>query len=281
VIDTQSGKVVADLKDTPGVHGVALAPDVNRGFTSNGRADNVSIFDLKTNQPLGNIATGKNPDAIMYDPFSKTILAFNGRSDDVTVIDADAAPGSKAKATIALGGKPELAASDNAGHVYINLENKSEVAVIDTKDWKVTDHWKIEGGEEPSGLALDAEHHRLFAGCGGNNVMAILDTQSGKTLATLPIGKGVDGCGFDPGTGEAFASCGDGTLTVIKETSTGKFEVTQKVETRRGARTMCVDPTTHTIFLPTAEFPPQQPNEKGRPQPKPDSFMIVVVGQSK
>ena len=276
-IDAQTGKVVGTIKDTNGVHGVALAPDANRGFTSNGRGNNVTIFDLKDFKTIGTIETGKNPDAIIYEPLTKTIITFNGRSDDCTVIDASAEPGSKAKATIALGGKPESAASDGAGHVYVNIEDKSEVVEIDTKDWKVTNRWKIEGGEEPSGLALDAANHHLFLGCGGNNVMAILDTTSGKTLATLPIGKGVDACGFDPGAGEAFASCGDATLTVVKETSPGKFEVTQTVQTRRGARTMCVDPTTHTIYLPTAEMEPSTGG--GRPQAKPNTFMIVVVGQ--
>jgi DNA-binding beta-propeller fold protein YncE len=276
-IDTNTGKVVGTIKDTAGVHGVALVPELNRGFTSNGRSNNVTIFDLKDYKTLGTIETGKNPDAIIYEPSTKTIITFNGRSNDCTVIDANAEPGSKAKATIELGGKPESAASDNAGHVYVNIEDKSEVVDIDTKDWKVANRWKIDGGEEPSGLALDPTNHHLFLGCGGNNVMAILDTQTGKTLTTLPIGKGVDACGFDPGTNEAFASCGDGTVTAIKETSPGKFQVTQTIKTHRSARTMCVDPTTHTLYLPAAETEPSTGG--GRPQPKPNSFMIVVVGQ--
>jgi DNA-binding beta-propeller fold protein YncE len=279
VIDTQSGKVVGDIKDTPGVHAVALAPDVNRGFTSNGRGNSVGIFDLKTLEPIGIVEAGQNPDAIIYDPASKTVIAFNGRSNDATVIDAEAAPGSKARATLELGGKPEFAASDGQGHVYVNIEDKSEVAVIDTKTWKVSDHWKIEGGEEPSGLALDASKHRLYLGCGGNNVMAVMDATTGKTLTTLPIGKGVDGCDFDPGNRLAFASCGDGTMTVIGETSPGKFEVVQKAMTRRGARTMTLDPATQMIYLPTAEFeaPTTGATRPGRPNAKPNTFMIVVV----
>jgi len=276
-IDTASGKVVGTIKDTAGVHGVALAPDLHRGFTSNGRSNNVTIFDLHDYKTLGTIETGKNPDAIIYEPMTKTIITFNGRSEDCTVIDADAAPGSKAKATLALGGKPESAASDGEGHVYVNLEDKSEIAVINTKKWKVTQHWKIDGGEEPSGLALDAKHHRLFAGCGGNNVMAVIDTETGKTVTTLPIGAGVDACAFDPGTEEAFASCGrDASITVVHESKDGKCEVVQTIKTRPGARTMCVDPETHMMYLPTAEMEPAK--DGGRPQSKPNSFMIVVVG---
>jgi DNA-binding beta-propeller fold protein YncE len=280
IIKADTGEVVGDLKDTAGVHGVALVPDLNRGFTSNGRSNNVTVFDLKTMQPLGNVPTGQNPDAIMYDPASKRAIAFNGRSNDATVIVADGDPAAKetVAATIPLGGKPESAVSDGAGHVYVNLEDKSSIAAIDTRSMKVTATWKIEGGEEPSGLALDVAHHRLFAGCGGNQVMAVLDAESGKTLATLPIGKNVDYCAFDPGTGEAFASCGDGTLTVAKETAPGKFEVVQVVRTAPGARTMAIDPTTHTLYLPTAEFD-KPAGGGGRPQTKPNSFMIVVVAR--
>jgi DNA-binding beta-propeller fold protein YncE len=284
IIRADTGKVVGDLKDTAGVHGVAIVPELGRGFTSNGRGNNVTVFDLKTMQPLGNVPTGLNPDAIIYDPASKRVIAFNGRSNDATVIVPDGDPAAKetVSATIPLGGKPESAASDGAGHVYVNLEDKSSIAAIDTKTMKVIATWKIEGGEEPSGLALDAAHHRLFSGCGGNQVMAVLDAETGKTLGTLPIGKNVDFCTFDPGTGEAFASCGDGTLTVAKETAAGKFEAVQVVRTPQGARTMGLDPTTHTLYLPTAEF--EKPaggggGGRGRPQAMPNSFMIVVVAR--
>jgi DNA-binding beta-propeller fold protein YncE len=282
IIRADSGELAGDLKDTAGVHGVALVPDVGRGFTSNGRANNVTVFDLKTLQPIGNVATGQNPDGILYDPASKRVFAFNGRSNDATVIVPDGDPTAKetVAATIPLGGKPESAASDGAGHVYVNLEDKSSIAAIDSKAMKVIATWKIEGGEEPSGLALDAARHRLFAGC-GNQVMAVVDSESGKTLGTVPIGKNVDFCAFDPGTGEAFASCGDSTLTVVKETAPGKFDVVQTVRTPAGARTMGLDPMTHTLYLPTAEF--EKPAGGGgggrRPQAKPDSFMIVVVAR--
>ena len=276
VVNETNGAVVADVKNTPGVHGIALAPDLNRGFISNGQGNSVTVFDLKTNKEIGTVPAGQNPDCIIFDPASQKVLAFNGRSRDVTVIDAGAEPAAPAAiARIALPGKPEFAAADGHGHVYVNIEDKNSIQVIDTKAMKATDLWPIEGGEEPSGLAIDADHHRLFAGC-GNQVMAIVDSETGKTLGTVHIGKGVDACGFDPGAGDAFASCGDATLTVVKETAPGKFEAVQTVQTRRGARTMTVDTATHTIYLPTADFPEPVPGER-RAAPKPGSFMIVVV----
>lgn len=278
VINAQTGAIVGDLKETPGVHGVALAPDFDRGFTSNGPGKSVTVFDLKTLNVLGTVPAGEGPDAIIYDPGSKKVLAMNGRSRDVTVIDPAAEPGPAAAiGRVPLDGRPEFAAADGKGRVYVNLEDKSSVAVIDTNSWKVLDVWKIEGGDGPSGLAIDAAKGRLFAGC-GNHVMAVLDTHTGKTLATIPIGNGVDACGFDPQTGEAFASCGDGTLTVARETAPEKFEVIQKVQTRPGARTMTLDPTTHTVYLPTAEFDQPTPGQR-RPPMKPGTFMIVVVSK--
>jgi hypothetical protein len=280
VVSTETGKIVADLPGASGCHGVALAPDLNRGFISNGQGNSVTVFDLKEHKELGKVPTGQNPDAILFDPASKKVFAFDGKGKDATVIDAAAEPGPAAvSAHIPLDGKPEFAASDGKGHVYVNLEDKNSIVEIDSKAMKVTNTWKIDGGEEPSGLAIDVNNHLLFAGCGGNDVMAIVDTQTGKTVGTAPIGKGVDACGFDPGTHEAFASCGDGTLTVVKETSSGKFEVAQKVQTRRGAKTMALDPATHTVYLPTAEFP--EGGGERRPTPKPDSFTIVVVAPVK
>jgi YVTN family beta-propeller protein len=275
ILRADTGKMVADLKDTPGVHGVALAPDAGRGFTSNGGGNSVTVFDLKTHQVIGTVAVGQKPDAIVYDPASKSVFAMNGKSETATAIDAAAPLAQAVKATIPLGGGPESAAADGRGRVYVNLEDKNEVVVIDTKAMKVAATWKIDGGESPAGLAIDPVYHHLFSGC-HNQVMAILDTQTGKTLGTVPIGKGVDFCGFDPATGEAFASCGDGTLTVVKETAPGKFEAVQTVQTRQGARTMALDTTTHTIYLPTAKFEAPAPGQK-RPAMKPGSFMIVVV----
>lgn len=280
VIDTATGKLVGDLKDTPGIHGVVIVADAHRGFTSNGGDGTVTVFDLKTLKAEGTVKAGQGPDAILYDPYSKKVLCFNGKSNDVTVIDPKAEPAKAAVATIALGGKPEFGVSDEKGRVYVNLEDKSSVVAIDMKTMKVADTWKIEGGEEPSGLAIDTKHHRLFAAC-SNQVLAVLDAKTGKTVATVPIGKGADGCEFDPGTGEALVPCGgDGVLTVVKEVSPDKFEVAQKVATKPGARTMTLDATSHTAYLPTAEFGEAAAGAR-RPPMKPDTFMIVVVSKTK
>jgi len=281
IIDPEKGTVLADIPDTRGSHGVAIASDAGRGFISD--AGGVTVFDLNTLKPLGTIETGQGADAISYDPSNKSVIVMCGRGQEASVIDA-AAPIDSAKAVhVPLGGRPEAGVADGKGHVYINIESTSEIAVVDPKSGQVAARWKIDGGEEPSGLAIDVEHHRLFSGC-HNKVMAIIDTETGKTITTVPIGNGVDACAFDPGTGEAYASCGDGTITVVKETAPGKFE-TSTVKTQPGARTMCVDPSTHTLYLPDAEMlPATQPaagggGRGGRGQMKPDSFMVIVVSR--
>lgn len=279
VVDLESDKVVGEIPDTQGVHGIAIANDLNRGFTSNGRANNITIFDLKTLKIIGQAAAGTNPDSICYDPSSKRVFAFNGRSSDATAING--ADGTVA-GTIPVGGKPEYCAPDGKGNMYVNIEDKSQLVQIDTKALKVLNTWPLTGCEEPSGMAIDTKHGRTFSGC-HNKVMAIVDTATGKVLATPPIGAGVDGNGFDPGTGYAFSSNGDGTLTVVKETSPGSFEVVENVTTERGARTMAVDPKTHNVYLPTAEFEPMPAPVPGQPRQRPamikDTFHIVVVGQ--
>ncbi len=276
VIDTTAGTVVADLPKC-GAHGIALVPDLNKGFTSDGRADTVTAFDLKTNAVLYTVPTGHNPDCIIYDPGSKKIFAFDGRSNDATVIDPAVAPNLAVAAHIPLDGKPEFAAADGTGHVYVNIENKNEISEIDAKSMTVANTWKIDA-ESPSGLAIDTADHVLFAGCDGK--MAVVDYTTGKTIATPAIGDGVDACAFDPGTGEAFASCGDGTLTVIKQTTPGKWEPVQTAQTKPGARTMALDTSTHTIYLASAEMLPKQEGER-RPKMKPDTFAILVVTQTK
>jgi DNA-binding beta-propeller fold protein YncE len=282
VVDTESGKVAGDIPDTEGVHGIALVPEAGRGFTSNGRAGKSTIFDLKTLKTIGTVETGKNPDAILYDPFSKRVFTFNGGSGDATAIDA--AEG-KAAGTVELGGKPESGASDGAGHVFVNVEDKSEVVEFDPKSLKVLAHWPLAPGEEPTGMAIDRVHHRLFVGC-HNQKMVILDTESGKVIATPEIGKGVDASAFDEGTACAFASCGDGTLTVVHEKDPMTFEVVENANTERGARTMALDPKTHTIYLATAKFEEPKPPKEGeategrrRPSMVPGSFKLLVVGK--
>ncbi|HLX10344.1 MAG TPA: YncE family protein [Thermoanaerobaculia bacterium] len=279
VLDPDTGKVVGEIPNLSGVHGVALAPDLGRGFISNGRADKVTVFDLKSLKVLAELkSTGQNPDAILYDPASHRVFAFNGRSGSATVYDA--ASGQVA-ATIPLGGKPEFAASDRKGSVFVNIEDKNELVAIDATKLAVVQRWPLAGCEEPSGLAIDVAHQRLVVGC-GNETSLIVDSASGRVVARLPIGKGVDANGFDPGAGLGFASCGDGTLTVMREETPDRWTVAAKAATRQGARTMAVDERTHAVYLATAEFGPRPAPTAAEPRPRPPilpgSFVILVVG---
>src|ERR1035437_1143894 len=282
VIDLAKDQVAGEITNTPGVHGIAVAPKLNRGFTSNGRENKVSIVDLKTLQTLSKVDTGTNPDAIFFEPGQKEVYAFNGRGQSATVIDAKSG---KVVATIPLGGQPEFAEADPGAHrVFNNLEDKSEVAVIDTRTHSVTNRWPIAPGEEASGIAIDVKHHRLFLGC-GNKLMVMMDSTSGKVVATVPIGPGVDGSAFDPETQLAFASCGDGTTTIAHEDTPDKLNVVQTLKTERGSRTIALDPKTHKIYLPTAQFEPQPEPAAGsprqRPKMVPGTFKILVYGMDK
>ena len=279
VVDADTGAVVGDIPGTEGVHGIALVPDLGKGYTSNGRANTVTVFDLKTLKVLKQVPVGQNPDAIIYDPASKRVFTMNGRSNDTTAIDAatDTVAG-----TVALDGRPEFAVSDERGHVFVNLEDKSSVAEFDPRRLAVLARWPIAPGEEPSGLAIDRKHSRLFS-TGANKTLVVLDALTGKVVSTLPIGGGVDAAGFDPETGLAFSSNGEGTLTVVREDSPDKFTVLENVATRRGARTMALDPKTHRVFLVTAEFgpPPAPTPERPRPRPSvvPGSFTLLILGR--
>src|SRR5436305_5967768 len=278
VLDADSGKTVGEVANLSGVHGIALAPELGRGFTSNGGSSMVTIFDLKSLAKLCDVHhTGENPDAIVYDPATRLVFAFNGRSASATVLDA--ATG-KVAGTIPLGGKPEFAAADGKGEMFVNLEDKSEVAAIDARALSVKARWPLKPCEEPTGMAIDRKSRRLLVGC-GNQMAAWVDADSGKVLATVPIGRGVDANGFDPATGLGFASNGDGTLTVLREESPDRLSVVANVPTRRGARTMALDEKTHAVYLSTAELGPapaptaQQPHP--RPAIKPDTFTVLVV----
>jgi DNA-binding beta-propeller fold protein YncE len=279
VVDADSGQAVGDIPDTPGVHGIALAAELGRGFISNGREGTVTVFDLKTLKALGKVKAGENPDAILYDHATKRVFAFNGRSHDATAIDAakDTVLG-----TIKLDGKPEFAVSDEKGGVWVNIEDKSELAAIDPQNLQVKSVWPLKPCEEPSGLAIDRKNRRLFSGC-DNKMMAIVDADSGKLVSTVPIGEGVDANAFDPETELAFASCGEGMLSVVHEDSPDKFTVMENVPTQRGARTMALDPKTHQIFSVTANFGPAPAATAENPRPRPsilaDSFVVLVVGK--
>jgi DNA-binding beta-propeller fold protein YncE len=227
---------------------------------------------------IGQVKTGENPDAILYEPASKRVFTFNGKSRDATVFDAAS---EKVLKTIALGGKPEFATADNMGRVFVNIEDTNEVVELDGRKLTVTKRHSLSPCIEPTGMAIDVAHHRIFSGC-HNKVMIALDAETGKVIATISIGAGVDGNAFDPETGLAFSSNGDGTLTVVRESSLGKFE-TETVPTQRGARTMALDPKTHNVYLPTAEFAPVPASPAGAPRPRPamikDSFAVLVVGK--
>lgn len=274
VLDADSYAVAGDIPDTQGVHGIAIDADAGRGFTSNGRANNVTIFDLKTLKKIGTVNTGTNPDAIVYDPATKRVFTMNGRSQDTTAINA--ADGTVA-GTLALGGKPEFAVADGQGNIYVNIEDKSELVQFDSNGLKVLHRWPMAPCQEPSGLAADWKTHHLFAGC-DNKIMAVIDAGSGKVITTVPIGDGVDANAFDPGTNLAFASTGDGHLTVARADSSDKYSVVANVPTKKSARTMGLDLKTHNIFLPAAEFDPPAPGER-RGKMKPGSFVVLVVSQ--
>ncbi|HTS37611.1 MAG TPA: hypothetical protein VMH04_18190 [Candidatus Solibacter sp.] len=280
VIDADTGKSVGDIPDTPGVHGIALAPELGRGFTSNGREGTVSIFDIKTLALIGSkVRVGENPDAILYDPATKRVFTFNGRSQDSSAIDAASG---KVLGTIKLDGKPEFAASDAKGEIFVNIEDKSELVAIDPNKLEVKSRWPLAPCTEPSGLAIDRKSRRLFVGC-DNKMMAVVDADSGKVLATPAIGEGVDATAFDPETGLAFASCGEGVLTVVKEESADKFSVAENVPTQARARTMALDTKTHNVFTVTAKFgeAPAATADNPRPRPPilPDSFVVLVLSK--
>jgi DNA-binding beta-propeller fold protein YncE len=282
VVDADSGKPVGDIPDTPGVHGIALAPDLGRGFTSNGKEDTVSIFDIESLKPIGKVKVGSGPDAILYDPATKRVFAFNGKGQDATAIDA--AKG-EVVGTIPLGGRPEFGVSDERGKLFVNIEDKDELVAIDAKKMKVDSRWPLAPCQEPTGLSMDRKNHRLFSGC-HDKLMAVVDADNGEVITTLPIGAGVDATAFDPERSLAFASCGDGSLTIVKEDSPSSFRVVQNAPTMQGARTMTLDPKTHDALLVRAQLgPPPDPHSLGEhairgPIVVPDTFVVLVVGTS-
>jgi YVTN family beta-propeller protein len=285
VVDLDKNAVAGEIADTPGVHGFLAVPEVGRGFSSNGKENKTSVVDLKTLHTVSKIDTGESPDALVYDSKHGEVYIFNHRGNSVTVIDAKT---SKVATTISLGGEPEFAAVDSAAdRVYVNIEDKSEVAAIDTARHEVVARWPLAPGEEPSGIALDAAHHRLFSTC-HNKMMTMLDTQSGKVVGTAPIGTGVDGAAFDDSTQLAFASCGEGVTTILKEETPEKLSVVQTLKTERSARTMVLDPKTHRMYLPSAQFEaapsPSPGSSPVRPTIVPNTLKLLIyspIGTSK
>jgi YVTN family beta-propeller protein len=271
ILDAKSGDSVGVIPNTTGVHGIAFAESLGKGFTSNGRINTVTVFDLKTAAVLQQIPTGQNPDAIMYDPFSKKVITCNGRSHDLSVIDPVTG---QVTATITLDGKPETAVSDEAGKIYVNIEDKNKITVVDIRTNSVVTSWPLQA-EGPTGLEIDRKTNRLFAGC--DKKLVVMDAATGAIVAQPPIGDGCDGVCFDPALKLIFASCGEGKLTVIREESASSFTVIDNVPTKRSARTCAVNVKTHEVYLPAADTQPGAAGE--RPKPVPGTFGVVVVGK--
>lgn len=274
VIDKTSGAAVAVIPNTTGVHGIAFAPDVQKGFISNGKLNTVTVFDMNTNEVKGEIKTGENPDAIMYDEYSKKVFVCDGKSKELTVIDPT---NNQVVTSIALGGKPETAVSDQNGNIYINIEDRNEIVRLNTNKLIVTARWPLgKGAEGPSGLAIDKVTKRLYAGC--DKMLVVMNAENGKVVANLPIGDGCDGVEFDPAERTIFSSNGDGTLDVIKELTADKYKTLQKLVTQKGARTIAFDKETHVIYVSTADFLPVTGTQK-RPDAKPGTFRVLEIGK--
>jgi YVTN family beta-propeller protein len=280
VVSTESGRIVGSIADTQGVHGIALAPGLNRGFTSNGRANSVTVFALDTLKVIQEVKLpGRNPDAILYEPLGKHVFTFNGASKDVTVLDASSLA---VLATIPVPDKPEFAAQDGRGQIFVNIESDpGQMVVIDTEKLAVKSTWPLPGCNSPSGLAIDTAHRRLFSVCDGK-VMAVTDAMSGNQAALVPIGEHPDAAGYDRKRGLVFSSNGDGTLSVIHQDTADRYTVVATVPTQRGARTMALDEATGRVYLVTADFGPAPAATAEQPRPRPalipDSFVVLVVG---
>ena len=280
VIDLKSNALITTIPDTKGVHGIAIANDLNKAFISNGKDNSVSIIDLKTFKLIEKVAIeGKNPDAILYDAFSKKVFTYNGKSNNATVLDAIT---NKELKTIPFGGKPEFSVTNNKGLIYVNIEDKNEIKTIDATKLEVTATWSIAPGDEPSGLAIDLETNRLFSVC-GNNLMVVVNALNGKIIKTLPIGGGCDGVAFNPKSKLIFSSNGEGTITVVKEKNAANFSVLETIKTQKGARTIALNKTTNQLYLSAANFgkKPEPTTENPNPWPSiaPNSFVVLVVSK--
>jgi YVTN family beta-propeller protein len=279
VVDITTNKVIGTIPDTKGVHGIALAKDLDKGFISNGRDTSVTIIDLKTLKFIAKVkVTGNNPDAILYDPLSHKVFTFNGRNSNSTVIDAKT---NKVIGTIKLAGKPEFPVNDLTGKIYVNIEDKNSISVINVNTLKVEKTWSIAPGESPSGLAIDIKNKRLFSVC-ENKLMVVVDYITGKVIKTLKIGEGVDGVSFDPGLNRAYSSNGEGTMTVVQEKDANTFSVLENVPTQKGARTITVNTKTHKLYLPTAGYGEAPAATAQNPHPraavKPGTFEVIEIG---
>jgi YVTN family beta-propeller protein len=279
IVDVDSDKVTANISVLKRVHGIALVPELGKGFISDGGADEVVVFDMKTLAVTGHIKTGKNPDCIIYDPASKHIFTMNGKSNDASVID----PASeKVLATIPMGGRPEYAVADGKGLIYDNIEDKNEVVVLDSRAMTVKSRLPIAPAEEAAPIDLDAQHGRLFLG-GRNKLLAVMNVEDGKIIQTFPIGSGVDTIIYDATSGLIFAATREGTLHVIHEDSPDKFSLVETIQTQFGARNMALDPKTHNLYIDSADFGPAPEPTAEQPHPQPSAiagtFRLLVYGR--
>jgi YVTN family beta-propeller protein len=268
-----AGDSLGVIPNTQGVHGIALVPALGKGYTSNGRANTVSVFDLKTFKVTAEIPVGQNPDAIFYDDYSKKIITCNGRSKDATIVDPAT---EKVVATVPLNDKPETAVSDGKGKIFVNGETTSVIVVFDATTYKEIARYKIDGGEEPSGLSIDRKTNRLFIACAGSKTMVIMDASNGRTIAKFPIGDS-DGLVFDPETKLAYAANGGGTISAVREVSGDKFEFVENIPSEPSARTIGIDLVTHRLYLPAAKT--EAATGGGRPRQVPGSFHVIEVGK--
>ncbi len=272
IIDESTGAAIGIIPNTIGVHGIAFADQLNLGFTSNGRLNNLTVFDLKTNTFLDSIAVGENPDAIMFEPFTKKIVTCNGRSKDLSFVDPAT---KKVVATILVGGKPETAVADGKGKLFVNIEDKSEIVAIDLAAMKVVANWPITPGEEPTGLAFDSKNNRLFVGC--NKLLMVVDATNGKVVSQITIGDGCDGVAFNNRTRTIYTSNGEGTVTSIHQESADKYSLEGNYPSKKGARTIAINEEKNTVYLPVADYDPVEKMSNGRPKLVPDSFKVLVM----
>ena len=278
VIDLKTNTVLTTIPDTKGVHGIAIANDLNKAFISNGKDNSVSIINLQTFELMEKVAIqGKNPDAILYDAFSKKVFTYNGKSNDATVLDAIS---NKELKSIALDGKPEFSVTNNKGLVYVNIEDKNEIKTIDATTLEVTNTWSIAPGDEPTGLAIDLETNRLFSVC-GNNKMVVVDALNGKIMKTIAIGEGCDGVAFNPKNNLIFCSNGEGSITVVKEKNASSFSLQETIKTQKGARTIALNKITNQLYLSTANFGEKPKPTLDNPNPRasiiPNTFAVLVI----
>ena len=274
VLNKNTGDSIAVIENTTGVHGIAFDIADQKGFTSNGRINTITVFDINTNKVLAQIPAGQNPDAILYETFSKKIITCNGHGKNLSIIDPIQ---NKMIDSIDVDGKPETAVSDGKGKLFVNIEDKNEIAVIDMKSYKLINRWSLSAAEGPTGLAFDGLTNRLFSGC--DKLLVVLNAVDGKVISQLPIGDGCDGVAFDPAAKNIYTANGEGTLTIIHEDDADHYTVLENLPTKKGARTIALDKQTHFIYLPTAEFEAIEPGQKGRPKMKMGSFQVLQIGR--